>query len=203
MFKVLSREPSKQNPYCVSQVTVEETEAQEGEVTQVTQPGRERQSQGLEVRGRAAPPTRSGPGLAAHTESLPQLPSCLQSTRVPASKQSCLALCFQLPTHPLPAQLSHAFVSQLAKTPDGDRPASTPGPQSLVYPKATKKRGHCFQSTCKSPQTPQLMIWRQGPGRRLESEISPAEVRRGWGKGGQQERSDWHVCVCVRAHARM
>ena len=71
------------------------------------------------------------------------------------------------------------------------------GPQSLVYPKATKKRGHCFQSTCKSPQTPQLMTWRQGPGRRLESEISPAEVRSGWGKGGQQERPDWRVFVCV------
>lgn len=139
MFKVLSREPSKQNPYCVSQVTVEETEAQEGEVTQVTRPGRERQSQGLEVRGRAAPPTLSGPGLAAHTEGLPQLPSCLQSTRVPASKQSC-------PGTVLPASNSPTACSYLMHLyPNWPRPLMGTGqpapqaPRALFIPKQQRK----------------------------------------------------------------
>lgn len=98
--------------------------------------------------GLALPPV-SGPGLVAHRRR-PSLAPCPPTKHKASSFQSraALALCFQLPAHPLPAQLSHAFVSQLAKTPDGDRPASTPGvclcgtpgaPRALFIPKQQRK----------------------------------------------------------------
>ena len=131
-----------------SQVTVEEAEAQEGEMTQVTrQEESDRPGPGDLRMGLPSHPSQGRDWR--HTEGgLPWLPAHQQSTKLPASKAELpwhYASSFQLPS---PAQLSHAFVSQLAKTPDGDRPASTPGvclcgtpgaPRALFIPKQQRK----------------------------------------------------------------
>ena len=113
-----------------SQVTVEEAEAQEGEMTQVThQEESDRARAWRSEDGLALPPV-SGPGLVAEG-GLPWLPAHQQSTKLPASKAELPWHCassFQLTRRP------HSYLMHLCL--NWPRPlmgTGQPAPQGSVY----------------------------------------------------------------------
>ena len=152
------------------------------------------------------PAHRGARDKVAHTEGLPPVPFPLTKPKGSGFQgRTALALCFKPSKSPTACTVMHLCLNWPSPLMGTSRSASQGciyltllgSPGSCLSQSNTEKRSLLPANRCKSLQTPQRLTWRQGPGRRLESEISPAEVRGGWEKGAQQARPKWAVCVCV------
>ena len=140
----------------------------------------------------------SGPGLAAHTEGLPQLPSCLQSTKVAASKA-------ELPRHCAPSfQLTHCLHSYLMHLyPNWSRPlmgTGQPAPQGSVYvvllgppepclSQSNKEKRSLLPVNMQIPANPTAYDLETGPRQVAGVRNKPCRGQKGVGKRGTARKA--------------